>query len=68
MHNELLSTAEAAQRLSVTPSAVSRMVAREELIPQFKAPGARGPMFFDPDAVEKLVAERSSVGREDVTP
>lgn len=60
MHNELLSTAEAATLLQVSPSAVSRMVAREELTPQFKAPGKRGPMFFDPKQVADLAAKRAA--------
>ena len=60
MHNELLSTAEAAALLQVTPSAESRMVAREELTPQVKAPGMRGPMFFDAKQVEELKAKRAA--------
>lgn len=66
MHNELLTTAEAAELLQVSPSAVSRMVAREELAPQFKAPGKRGPMFFDPQQVAELVAKRSAAAAEAV--
>lgn len=60
MHNELLSTAEVADLLAVSPSAVSRMVAREELQPRLKAPGARGPMFFAREDVERVLAERAS--------
>ena len=60
MHNILLTTAEAARVLQVSPSAVSRMVTREELVPAFKAPGVRGSMFFDPAVVEKLAARRAA--------
>lgn len=63
MHNELLSTSQAAGLLEVSPSAVSRMVKREELVPQVKAPGVRGPMFFARAEVERVKAEREAAAK-----
>ena len=60
MHNEMLTTAQVAEALAVNPSSISRMVARGELAPQFKAPGVRGPMFFSPSEVERVIAARSA--------
>ena len=60
MHNDLLTTAETAELLGVTPSAVSRMVARDELTPQLKGPGRRGLMLFHRTDVSKLLEQRKA--------
>jgi len=57
MH-KLLSTAEVAALLRVTPSTVSRMVDRGDIRYQHKSPGTRGAMLFDPDVISAYVAER----------
>jgi predicted site-specific integrase-resolvase len=49
---DLLTTAELAQRLGVSPSAISRRVAKGELKPAAKGPGKRGAFFFAPEPVE----------------
>lgn len=56
---DLLTTAQVAAILSVTPSGVARMVKRGALIPARKCEGLRGPAFFDPEDVAKLAAERA---------
>ena len=57
MHN-LVTTAEVAALLHKSPSAISRMVARGDLHYQFKAPGKRGALLFDPAVISAYVAER----------
>lgn len=46
--DELLTTAQVAVKLGVTPRTVARMVERGELTPVTQAPGLRGARFFDP--------------------
>lgn len=60
MPTNVLTTSEVADLLQVSPSAVSRMVSRGELSPNIKAPGVRGPMFFDADEVERVRADREA--------
>lgn len=50
----LIPTREAARRLRVTPSGISRMVKRGDLTPAHKMPGTRGAFLFD----EQVVAEK----------
>lgn len=56
---ELLTTAQVAAQLNITPSGVSRMVARGTLEPARKAPGIRGAYFFTPEAVAQAQAQRA---------
>lgn len=58
-----MTTAEVARRLRVTPSAVSRMVSRDALVPSWRGPGVRGVMLFDRAAIEAFAAERAGVKR-----
>jgi excisionase family DNA binding protein len=53
----LVTTAEVAAALGVHVRTVHRMVARGELTPAFKAPGLRGPLLFDKEAVDALSRE-----------
>lgn len=56
----LIPTAQVAEAIGVTPSAVARMVKAGRLTPAAKAPGLRGCMFFERGDVERLKAEGSS--------
>jgi DNA-binding transcriptional regulator YdaS (Cro superfamily) len=56
--NDEVITEEAARILGVTPSTVSRMVARRTLTPSRKAPGLRGAMWFRRADVETVAASR----------
>ena len=53
---ELLTTAELAARLGVSPSAISRRVAAGTLKPVRKMPGKRGAFLFDASQIEQAVA------------
>lgn len=55
---KLISTSEACEILKVTPSAISRMVARGDLRPAKRLPGERGAFLFKRDAVEKMQIAR----------
>ncbi|HEY7487578.1 MAG TPA: helix-turn-helix domain-containing protein [Streptosporangiaceae bacterium] len=52
-----ISTAEVARRLGKDVRTVHRLVDAGRLTPVIKTPGLRGAYMFDPDAVEKLIAE-----------
>lgn len=54
-----MTTAEAATKLEVTPSAISYMVKRGELTPAMKLPGRRGAFLFDPASIEAKRKEKS---------
>lgn len=56
MHNDLLTSAEACERLGVDRSTLSRWVALGRITPAMKGPGLRGPYFFDPAEVERRKA------------
>ncbi|WP_373453501.1 MULTISPECIES: helix-turn-helix domain-containing protein [unclassified Rhodococcus (in: high G+C Gram-positive bacteria)] len=51
-------TTDVCQFLEVTPSAVSRMVARGSLIPAVKAPGNRGAFMFRRRDIEAFKSKR----------
>lgn len=53
-----ISTAEAAQRLGVDVSTISRWVASGRLKPMWRLPKKTGAMVFDPKEIDRLVAER----------
>jgi hypothetical protein len=55
----MLSTRDVADRLKMTPSGVSRMVARGELTPALQMPGKRGAFLFDERKVAKLAEGRT---------
>lgn len=55
-----ITTAEAARILRVTPSGISRMVARGDLEPVMKLPGLRGAFLFERADVDALIAERKA--------
>lgn len=57
--DDLITTQDACQILDVTPSAVSRMVARGALKPALKTPGSRGAFLFDRGQVEELATASS---------
>jgi hypothetical protein len=58
-HNEML-TRDVCEVLDVTPSAVSRMVARGDLKPKRVLPIGPGVFVFRRRDVEKLAAKRSA--------
>lgn len=55
-----LTTAEVAERLGLTPAAVSYRVRHGQLTPAAKAPGVRGAYLFDPDEVDRLLEQRKA--------
>lgn len=50
----LLTTAEVAGRLEVSPHTINRWVNSGRITPAVQAPGIRGPRFFTAEAVEQL--------------
>lgn len=56
-HLHLLSTAEVASKLGVTPQTIARRVKSGELRPVGKGAGVRGPYMFDAVRIEALVEE-----------
>jgi len=50
----LLTTAQAAQRLGVDVRTIHRKVKRGELTPALKATGLRGPLFFLESDIDRL--------------
>lgn len=50
----LLTTREAANRLGVSVQTVARWVTEGKLEPALKAPGVRGPLFFNADDVDAM--------------
>jgi excisionase family DNA binding protein len=55
--NELLSTAEAVERLNIDRSTLTRWVAGGRIEPAMKLPGLRGAYLFDPAEVERVRGE-----------
>ncbi len=53
-NDELLFTAEAAQRLGVTPRTVNRWVREGKLTPVAQAPGPKGARMFRADDLEAV--------------
>lgn len=47
----LLTTAQVAEKRGVSPSAISQAVSRGDLQPAFKLPGLRGAFLFDPSVL-----------------
>ncbi|MBD3941977.1 helix-turn-helix domain-containing protein [Microbacterium sp. NEAU-LLC] len=55
---DLIPTAEAAEVLGVNRSTLIRWVQKGRLAPAMTVPGYRGHFLFDPDEIDRLVAER----------
>jgi len=55
--SDFLTTAEVAERLGVSPSAISYRVRAGTLTPAMKMPGKRGAFLFDPTELEQASAE-----------
>lgn len=53
-------SSEACQILSIDRSTLSRWVASGRIAPLLKAPGLRGPFFFDRDEVERVRQESAA--------
>lgn len=58
--NDLLTTRQAADRLGVTVSTISRWVASGKLAPALRIEGLRGPMWFRPADVDALAKAAAS--------
>ena len=54
MKDELIDTAEAAQRLGISRSTLTRWVSAGRIEPAFTVPGYRGNFLFDPADVSAL--------------
>lgn len=54
-----IGTAEAAQRLGVDVSTISRWVASGRLTPLFRLPAKTGAMLFDPREVDRVARQRA---------
>jgi predicted site-specific integrase-resolvase len=55
---EPIGTTEAAQRLGVDVSTISRWVASGRLKPLFRLPAKTGAMVFAPEEIERVATER----------
>lgn len=62
--DDLIPTRDVCEILDITPSGVSRIVARGALTPAAKAPGNRGAFFFSRTDVERLAAARAAAARD----
>lgn len=58
MSSPLVETSTVAERLKITPRQVSRLVKANKLAFAQKAPGLRGAYLFEPEEVDRIVAER----------
>lgn len=56
----LLSTAEAAERIGVSVRTLNRMAEDGRIVPAAKAPGLRGGYLYDPAEVERVAADTGS--------
>lgn len=54
MPTDLIPTAEAAETIGCTPSALSRWVAAGRITPAHKLPGRTGPFLFTPAEVQRV--------------
>ena len=54
----LLSTAEAAERVGVSVRTLNRMADDGRITPAAKAPGLRGGYLYEPAEVERVAAEQ----------
>ena len=54
--NDLLTSAEVCERLSIDRSTLSRWVSSDRLKPAMKLPGRRGAFLFSPTDVDRLTA------------
>jgi len=59
-----MSTREAAERLGVARTTITRMIERGDLAPVLQGPGIRGAQFFDPADVEALAVAREKKARK----
>lgn len=57
---QLIDTAEAARRLGVNRSTLTRWVGAERIKPELVVPGYRGNFLFRPEDVEALRLERAA--------
>jgi excisionase family DNA binding protein len=60
MPTDLLSTKQAAERMGVSVSTISRLVASRKLTPALRLEGKTGPMFFNQEDVESAITEAAS--------
>jgi excisionase family DNA binding protein len=56
-HTDLIGTADAARRLGVSRSTLTRRVEAGELEPAMRVPGYRGPLLFERADIEALAGE-----------
>lgn len=63
--NRLVTTADAARRLGVTPQTVIRKVHAGELSAKTKVPGLRGAFLFEPSEIEhfRVMRELQTAGK-----
>lgn len=59
MH-DLIDTTEAARRVGVNRSTLTRWVGGGRIKPALVVPGYRGNFLFDPDDLDALIAERKA--------
>lgn len=67
MPARLITTAQAAERLGIERSTLSRWVTAGRIAPAMQLPGATGAMLFDPGAVARLAAKLAKANGEAVS-
>lgn len=60
MSNELISTAQAAERAQVALSTITRAVANGHLTPAWRGEGRTGVMLFNADDIDAWIGTRAS--------
>lgn len=60
VNTDLITTRQAAERLGVTVSTVSRWAASGKLVPALRLEGLRGPMWFRPADVDALATQEQA--------
>lgn len=61
MTDKLLTTAEVAERLGISPVTVTWRVRAGHLIPEMKLPGINGAYLFAPGTIDQLTKETQHV-------